>query len=62
VREGRVVATWKRRLAGRNRVVVDVCPLGTVRAAELKKVLRPYAEYLGRELEVTTAAPADSGQ
>jgi hypothetical protein len=55
VRSGRVIGTWKRTLASRARVVVDVQPLVPFRAADRKKAeaaLAPYARYLDRELEV----------
>ena len=55
VRSGRVIGTWKRTLAPRNRVVVEVRPLVAFRAADRKKTetaLAPFARYLERDLEV----------
>ena len=54
VRDGRVIATWKRTLTAK-RVRVDVLPVATVRKADRRPVersLEPYAAFLGRELEV----------
>jgi len=51
VRDGRVVATWKRVLSARG-VTVTVLPLARVRAADLERALKPFAAFLGVPLTV----------
>jgi len=54
VRDGRVVATWKRVLSARG-VTVTVLPLARVRAADLERALKPFAAFLGVPLTVKSA-------
>ena len=54
VREGRVVATWKRTLTAKA-VKVEVAPLVRLTKAERQRAeqaWRPYAAFVGRELAV----------
>jgi hypothetical protein len=51
VRDGRVVATWKRVLGARG-VVVTVLPLSSLAGADLDRVLKPFAAFLGVPLTV----------
>ncbi|HEX5018520.1 MAG TPA: winged helix DNA-binding domain-containing protein [Actinomycetes bacterium] len=57
VREGQVMATWKRTLTPKA-VKVEVFPLKRVSKAQQKQAaaaLEPYADYLERDLQVTWA-------
>jgi DNA glycosylase AlkZ-like len=51
VRDGRVVATWKRVLGPRG-VTVTVLPLSSVANVDLEAVLKPFAAFLGVPLTV----------
>ena len=54
VREGRVVATW-RRTAGRARTVVNVLPLVPLRGrdrAAVERAVQRYAQFVHRPVEV----------
>jgi len=54
VRDGRVVATWKR-TTGKARTTVQVYPLvelGTAERARVERAFAPYAEFLATPLEV----------
>jgi hypothetical protein len=54
VRDGRVMATWKRSQR-RNKTVVEVRPLKPVTAAErarVEAVLHPYGQFVDQPLEV----------
>ncbi len=54
VRGGRVIATWKRTLS-KQKVTVEVWPFGKLRVKDKRAIeasLVPYAQFLGRTLEV----------
>jgi hypothetical protein len=51
VRDGRVMATWKRVLGPRG-VTVTVLPLSPAPAADLERALKPFAAFLGVPLTV----------
>ena len=51
VRDGRVVATWKRVLSAKG-VTVTVLPLEKLPARAAEKALTPFAEFLGVPLTV----------
>lgn len=58
VRDGRVIATW-RRTAGKTRVTIEVRPLVPLAAADRARVeesLQPYARFVGLPLVVRWAA------
>ena len=57
VRDGKVMATWKRTLTPKA-VKVEIFPLKRVTKAQQKQAaaaLEPYADYLERDLQVTWA-------
>ena len=54
VRGGKVIATWKRTLS-KQKVTVEIGPFGKLRVKDKRAIeasLEPYAQFLGRTLEV----------
>ena len=55
VRDGRVIATWKRKSATAKRLLLEVFPLvkiGVRERARIQKAFAPYAHYLGQPVEL----------